>query len=156
MNVFQISVSWWSFTRVWETSLLKSHMTLFRIVANLRNAVVWIASTRPFISKSSSPFVNPLVTVPWAPITIGITVTFMFHSFFFIPSQVRGYYYYQYYYLLIRVFHISVSWWSFTGVWVTASLLKSPWLFSVFWPFSIILLFGQSPLCRQLPNPPGS
>ena len=25
-----------------------------------------------------------------------------------------------------RVFHISVSWWSFTWVWVTASLLKSP------------------------------
>ena len=28
-----------------------------------------------------------------------------------------------------RVFHISVSWWSFTGVWVTASLLKSPQVF---------------------------
>ena len=27
--------------------------------------------------------------------------------------------------LFIRVFHISVSWWFFTGVWVTASLLKS-------------------------------
>ena len=46
-------------------------------------------------------------------------------------------YYYYYYYLLIRVFHISVSWWSFTGVRVTASLLKSPGLFSVFCPFSI-------------------
>ena len=32
-----------------------------------------------------------------------------------------------------RIFHINVSWWSFTGVWVTASLLKSPGLFSVFW-----------------------
>ena len=31
-------------------------------------------------------------------------------------------------FLLIRVFHISVSWWFFTGVWVTASLLKSPGL----------------------------
>ena len=30
-----------------------------------------------------------------------------------------------------RVFHISVSWWFFAGVWVTASLLKSPGLFSV-------------------------
>ena len=61
-----------------------------------------------------------------------------------------GYYYYYYYYLLIRVFHISVSWRSFTGVWVIASLLKSPGLFSVFWPFSVILLFGWSPLVRQL------
>ena len=35
-----------------------------------------------------------------------------------------------------RVFHISVSWWFFNGVWVTASLLKSPGLVSGFWPFS--------------------
>ena len=46
--------------------------------------------------------------------------------------------YYHYYYLLIWVFHISLSWWSFTGVWRTASLLKSLGLFSVFWPFSIM------------------
>ena len=56
---------------------------------------------------------------------------------------------------IITVFHISVSWWSFTGDWVTASLLKSPGLFSVFWQFSIMLLFGCSPLGRQFPNPPG-
>ena len=41
--------------------------------------------------------------------------------------------------LLMRVFRI-------TGVWVTTSRLKSPGLFSVFWPFSIMLLFGWSPL----------
>ena len=35
-------------------------------------------------------------------------------------------------------FYISVSSWSFTGVWVTASLLKSPELISVFWSFSIM------------------
>ena len=51
--------------------------------------------------------------------------------------------------IIIRVFHISVSWWSFTGDRVTASLLKSPGL------FSIMLLFGWSPLVRQLPNLPG-
>ena len=32
----------------------------------------------------------------------------------------------------------------FTGVWVTLSVLKSPGLFSIFWPISIILLFGWS------------
>ena len=36
----------------------------------------------PLISKSSSPFTNSLGIVPSAPTTIGITVTFMFHSFF--------------------------------------------------------------------------
>ena len=41
-----------------------------------------MVSTRPPISKYSSPFNNPLVTVLKAPITIGIIFTFMFHSFF--------------------------------------------------------------------------
>ena len=42
----------------------------------------------------------------------------------------------------LRVFHIGVSWWLFTGVWVTASLLKSAGLVSGFWPFSTMLSFG--------------
>ena len=41
-----------------------------------------MVSTRPPTSKSSSPFSNPLVTVPNAPITIGMIITCMFHSFF--------------------------------------------------------------------------
>ena len=57
--------------------------TLFSILAVLNNVVVWIVSTRPPSSKSSSPFCNPLLTVPNAPITIGIIVNCMFHSFFF-------------------------------------------------------------------------
>ena len=56
--------------------------TLLSILAVLKNAVVWMVSTRPPTSKSSSPFSNPLVTVPSAPITIGIIVTYVFHSFF--------------------------------------------------------------------------
>ena len=54
---------------------------LLSILTDLYNAVVWVISSHPLISKSSSPYVNPLVSVPRAPITIGITVTFMFHSF---------------------------------------------------------------------------
>ena len=41
-----------------------------------------MVSTRSPTSKSSSPLSNLLVTVPNAPITIGIIVIFMFHSFF--------------------------------------------------------------------------
>ncbi len=41
----------------------------------------WV-STRPLTYKSSRLFNNPLVTVSKAPITIGIIVTFMSHSFF--------------------------------------------------------------------------
>ena len=41
-----------------------------------------MVSTRSVISKSSCTFINPSVTVPRVLITIGINVTFMFHSFF--------------------------------------------------------------------------
>ena len=57
--------------------------TLFSILAVLNNVVVWMISTCPLISKSSSLFNNPLVTVLKAPIAIGIIVTFMFYSFFY-------------------------------------------------------------------------
>ena len=56
--------------------------TLLSILADLNNAVVWMVTTRPLISKSFSPLINSSVTVPKASITIGINVTFMFPSFF--------------------------------------------------------------------------
>ena len=56
--------------------------TLLSILAVFNNVVVWMVSTRSPTSKSSRLFNNPLVTVPKAPIPIGIVVTFMFHSFF--------------------------------------------------------------------------
>ena len=69
----------------WSLSDSKSTLVsriLLSILAVHNNAVVWIVSTRPTTSKSSSFFNNPLVTVPKAPITIGIIVTFMFYNFF--------------------------------------------------------------------------
>ena len=69
---------------IWILSDSKSPQvsrTLLSILAVLNNVVVWIVSTRPPIFKSSRPFNNSMVTVPKAPITIGIIVTFMFHSF---------------------------------------------------------------------------
>ena len=62
--------------------------TLLSILTNLNNAVVWMVSTCPLISKSSSSCINPLVTVPRTPITIGIIITFMLRSFQF-PSKVQ-------------------------------------------------------------------
>ena len=44
---------------------------------------------RPLISKPSSPCTNSLVTVPCAPITIGVTVNFIFHSFFWGGSVLK-------------------------------------------------------------------
>ena len=69
----------------WSLSNSKSPQvsrTLLRILAVLNNVVVMMVSTRPPTAKSSSPFSNPLVTVPNPSITIGIIVTCIFHSFF--------------------------------------------------------------------------
>ena len=54
--------------------------TLLSILATLNNAVVLMFSACFLISKSSSPCTSPLVTVPRVPITIGVTVTLMFHT----------------------------------------------------------------------------
>ena len=65
----------------WRLSDSKSPQvsrTGLSILTVLNNDVVWMVSTRPPTSKSSSPFSNPLLTVPKAPITIGIIVTIMF------------------------------------------------------------------------------
>ena len=51
------------------------------ILTDLNNAVVWMVFTRPLISKSSSFWTKPLVTVPSMQSTIGITVNFLFHIF---------------------------------------------------------------------------
>ena len=89
IRVFHISESWWYFTGDWVTAGLQVSRTLLSILAIFNNADVWMVSTRPPTSKSSRPFNNPLVTVQKAPITIGIIVTFMFHSFFQFSSEVK-------------------------------------------------------------------
>ena len=74
----------------WSFSVIKSPQvsrTLLSILVVLNNGVVWIVSPRPPTSKSSSPFISPLVTVPKVPTTIGIIDTFMFHSFFQFPIK---------------------------------------------------------------------
>ena len=88
LRVSLINVNGWFFMGVWETAGCLNCMILFTILADLSNAV-WIVSTR-LISKSSSPC-NSLVTVPNEPITIGIYVTFMLHSF--LSSQASSKYY---------------------------------------------------------------
>ena len=65
-----------------DSKSLQVSRTLLSILAVLSNAVVWMVSTRPPTSKSSSLFSSPLVTVPNVSITVDIIVTCMFHSFF--------------------------------------------------------------------------
>ena len=177
--------------------------TLLIILANFRNAFVWIVSTSPQIFKSSSPFTNQIGIVQSAGTSTGITSTFMFDSFFcslarsrylslFSPSLIllwglperespqfdrfpSFFFFFFFCWLslnlvvrsILRVllvylksllkfghlilpeefwivhktfihmiktsFQISYRWWSLNGVKITATLLKSRWIFSIFW-----------------------
>ena len=116
----------------WSLSDIKSPQvsrTLLSILAVLNNAVVWMVSSRPPTSKSSSSFSNSFVTVPNAPITIGIIVTCVFHSFFQFPSKVE---------VLILLFtffqfYSVVSWYSKVD-YIASSLFCWLLLSLVFWP----------------------
>ena len=75
----------------WSLIDSKSPQVSRTLLSILNNTLVWMASTRRLISQSSSSFTNPLVTVLRAPITIGIIITFMFHSLFvFLNSFARS------------------------------------------------------------------
>ena len=76
---------YWSLS---DSKSLQTSRTLLSILDDLINALVWMVSTRPLISKASSPWTNPLMSVPGAPTTTGNTVTFGFHSS---PARLRYY-----------------------------------------------------------------
>ena len=119
----------------WSLSKGKSPQicrTLHSIRAILNNVVIWIVSTCSPTSKSTRPSNNPLVTVPRAPITIGIIVTFMFHSF--LNSLVRS--------RNLSFFSHSISfiWWS-AG---TAKLI----ILQI--PFFIIIIIIRSGLLAEI------
>ena len=78
----------------WSLSDIKSpriSRTLLSILADLNNALVWMFSIRPLYFQVLQFLYQSLVTVPSAPITIGITVTFTFHGFFQFLNQIEIY-----------------------------------------------------------------
>ena len=92
---------------LWRLSDSKSPQvsrTLLSILADLSNAIVWMFSAHSLISSSSRPLTKPLGTDPSAPITIGITITFMFCTFF--SSLER----FKYLSLVFFDFHSVVCW----------------------------------------------
>ena len=101
--VFHSSLSDRKFPQVPRTPL--------SILAFVNNVVVWMVFIHPPTSKFSSPFNNHFVTAPKAQITIGITVSFMFHSFFQFPSKIE-----------VLQFYSMVSW---DSIWEVAEMAKS-------------------------------
>ena len=82
LRFFHIRISWCSFTGVWvKASFLKSpRLFVFKPISVLL-LLEWSSHVLLFPSPFN-PCTGSLVTVPGAPITIGIIVTFMFQSFF--------------------------------------------------------------------------
>ena len=133
-NQCELVVFHWSLNKSKSSQVSR---TLCIILADV-NAVVWIVSIRPLIFSSSSPLSNSLRTIPRMSVIIGITVTFMFHNFH--SSIIIN--------IIIIMIIILIFWEFFIPVLskifpfesrVTASLLKSPLLFSVFWPISTVM-----------------
>ena len=120
---------------LWRLAVTYTEETLLSILADLNNAVVCIVSILSLISNSSIKFMiwpDILYTLRQSIVQFyGITsynFLYSIHGVLIIYSS--------------RVFHISDSWWFYTGVWMKASLLKSPGLVSGFWPFLTMLSFG--------------
>ena len=132
----------------WSLSNSKSPQvsrTLPSILAVLNNAVVWMVSIRPPTSKSPSSFSNPLVTVPNAPITIGIIVTYIFYSFFNSLARSRYLFFFSHSFSFIlwsagsaksTILQVLFSFFFFLCCWLLLSL--------VFW-----LRLGDPCVCRS-------
>ena len=156
-----------------DSKSLQVSRTLLSILAVLKN-VVWMDSTRLPTIKSYSSLNNPVVTVPKAPITIGIIVTFMFHSFFnslarsrylfffsisfsfilwsagtakYTILQVLCCYHYYHYYLLIRVFASALA---------DGLSLEFEWLQVSRTLLSILAVFNNSVVWMVSTRPPTS
>ena len=82
--------NWWFLSGVWVTASLLKSLGLFSVSCLISTMRKFGQSPLIiFISNSSNPCTNPLMTVTKTPITIGIIVTFLFHGFFFqFPSKV--------------------------------------------------------------------
>ena len=77
---FYTSISCWFFIGAWVIACLLMSPGLFLVFCLI---LIILILTCLLISKSSSPFTNPLGIVVSVPMTISVTVISMFHSFFF-------------------------------------------------------------------------
>ena len=121
--------------------------TLLSILTVLNKAVVWMVSTPPPTSNSSSPFNNLLVTVPLAPITIGIIVIFMFHNFFnsLARSRYLSFFSHSFSFILWSAGTVSRQFCKFSFFFFLLIIIKSGLLAEIRW--SVRMSKSQRSLC---------
>ena len=94
---YYLLVVWESFTPAFShgfsTGVLSDNKST-QVSRILLSILVDLNNSLALISKSSCPYTNLLVTVPRAPITIGITVTFIFYGFFVLMQGLGTYLYF--------------------------------------------------------------
>ena len=125
------------------SKFLQTSWTLLRNQVDLNNAVIWIISILPLISYPHPVFFSGFLGYysNCANFRCYPRNSHFSHLFSSLAKSKYSYIFSLNIIIIIyslRIFHISVNWWYFFGVWVTASLLKSPGLFSIFWPPSIM------------------
>ena len=127
LRVFQISIILWSMEFEWQ-----------QVSSSLQDSTKYSGRSQPWMVFliPSPPVLVPILWWLYKVLQLQLvspSLSCFTSCFSFLARST--------YFIIIyslRVFHISFSWWSFTGGWVTASRLKSPGFFSVFWPFSIM------------------
>ena len=142
-----------------DTKPLQEFRILLWILVFLKNVLVGVVSTCLLIYKSSSPFINPC-WLYWSHylqvVSLSLSCSIFFHFsskiqvliFLFALSQnCKIIIYFLEFFSSALADDISLG---FKREQVSSCLQDSS---SVFWPFSIMKLFGWSPLVRQLPHP---
>ena len=87
---------------LWGSKSLLISRILLTILADLYNVVFWMVSIRPSVSNSSSLLTKFFETVPSAPLTISITVTFMLHSIFSSLAKSKNLWLFSFYLIFIH------------------------------------------------------
>ena len=119
-------------SRVFNNPLVtapKAPITIGTIVTFMFHSFFNSQARSSYLSLFSHSFSFILWSAGTAKSTILQIFFFFFFFFFFLLIIIRSGLLAE---TLLRVFHTSVSWWSFSGVWITASFLRFPGLFSVF------------------------
>ena len=145
---FSLEFEWQQVSFIWRVSFIW-HLTFWWW--GYGDAVVWMVSTRPLTSNSSSPFNNSFVTVAKAPITIVIIVIFMFISFFNSLARSR----YLSFFFIFFQYNSVVS--RYSKVHNFTSSLFFCWLLwvLVFWPRLGDPSVCQSPIGVNVHHSPG-
>ena len=131
-----------NFFRIWDDVYVIYNTSRIRCAKKLLQISWTLLSNQAYFNSSGClQFPQSLFQVIGNCIRSSNYITIMFYSLFSFLARswyLSRFLYYHFFYSFER-FYTSVSWLFLTKVWVIASILKSPGLFSVFWPISTIL-----------------